>query len=438
MQDIDRSEDNNKNTGKPRSVYIATYGCQMNVRDSEVIVGILKQAGFEVVGCEAEADVVIFNTCAVREHAEEKVWSEIGRIAKRGPRREAGGTEEVHSRRSIDHSKGINDKSCVNRISGTADDRKTIIGLVGCMAKNYAQAAFERSPFVDFVAGPQDIAKIPDILKSLENSKRYAPGSLLLERKIWEVDGDVRPEDIYHTGFRSDNKQAYVVISEGCSNHCSYCIVPYVRGPLRHRGQEDILREVREAAAQGVSRVFLLGQNVNSYRSGGKGDFVGLLEAVHAIEGVKEITFTSSHPRDSGTRLFKAIGGLERVRKWLHLPFQSGSDRILKAMNRGYNSKYYLELAREYRKIVPGGELSTDVIVGFPGETEEDFQATYRMVEEVHFNTAYIFKYSPRPHSRAAGLEDDVPRQEKERRHKLVLDLQKRISLSGKQRGKAK
>jgi 2-methylthioadenine synthetase len=209
-------------------------------------------------------------------------------------------------------------------------------------------------------------------------------------------------------------------------------------GPLRHRRREDILREVRDAVSRGLSEIFLLGQNVNSYRSGDKGDFVDLLEDAHAIEGVKEITFTSSHPRDSGIRLFKAVGGLERVKKWLHLPFQSGSDRVLKAMNRGYNSKYYLELAREYRRIVPGGELSTDVIVGFPGETEEDFQSTCRILEEVRFNKAYIFKYSPRPHSRAAEMEDDVPRREKERRHKLALDLQKRISLSGKQRRKAK
>ncbi len=432
MQDIDRSEDNNKNTGKPRSVYIATFGCQMNVRDSEVIAGILMQAGFELTQSENDADVVIFNTCAVREHAEEKVWSEIGRVCK--GRRNKGRAARGLAGNARELRKGVPDPI----------GRKPVIGLVGCMGRNYGAGAFERSPLVDFVAGPQDIAKIPEILRRIFHSRPPAlhgkgeDEAILFERKIFEVDGNVRPEKIYHTGFRSGKTQAYVVISEGCSNHCSYCIVPYVRGPLRHRRGEDILREVRDAVSRGLSEIFLLGQNVNSYRSGDKGDFVDLLEDAQAIEGVKEITFISSHPRDSGTRLFKAIGGLERVKKWLHLPFQSGSDRVLKAMNRGYNSKYYLELAREYRRIVPGGELSTDVIVGFPGETEEDFRATCRMLEDVRFNTAYIFKYSPRPHSMAASLEDDVPRLEKERRHRLALDLQKRISLSGKQRGKAK
>jgi len=404
----------------------------MNVRDSEVIAGILMQAGFELTQSEDDADVVIFNTCAVREHAEEKVWSEIGRVCK--VRRNKAGAARGLSGNARELRKGVPGPISI----------KPVIGLVGCMGRNYGAGAFERSPLVDFVAGPQDIAKIPEILRSIFHSRQSAlhgkgeDKAILFERKIFEVDGDVRPEDIYHTGFRLSKTQAYVVISEGCSNHCSYCIVPYVRGPLRHRRREDILREVRDAVSRGLSEIFLLGQNVNSYRSGDKGDFVDLLEDAQAIEGVKEITFISSHPRDSGTRLFKAIGGLERVKKWLHLPFQSGSDRVLKAMNRGYNSKYYLELAREYRKIVPGGELSTDVIVGFPGETEEDFRATCRMLEEVRFNTAYIFKYSPRAHSMAASLEDDVPRLEKERRHRLALDLQKRISLSGKQRGKAK
>jgi len=415
-----------------KKIFIRTYGCQMNVRDSEVIAGILMQAGFELVGSEDDADVVIFNTCAVREHAEEKVWSEIGRVCK------ARRNKERVARGLTGNARELR-KSVPGPIG-----RKPVIGLVGCMGRNYGAGAFERSPLVDFVAGPQDISKIPEILKRIFHSRQsalYGKGedeANLFERKIWEIDGDVRPEEIYHSGFRSGKTQAYIVISEGCSNHCSYCIVPYVRGPLRHRRREDILREVGDAVSRGLSEIFLLGQNVNSYRSGDKGDFVDLLEEAHAIDGVKEITFISSHPRDSGTRLFKAVGGLERVRKWLHLPFQSGSDRVLKAMNRGYNSKYYLELAREYRRIVPGGELSTDVIVGFPGETEEDFQATCRMLEEVRFNTAYIFKYSPRPHSRAAEMEDDVPRREKERRHKLALDLQKRISLSGKQRRKAK
>jgi len=532
MVENERKDDNTGDSGgkspKKLRVLLRTFGCQMNIRDSEVIAGILIQAGFELRQSEDDADVVILNTCAVREHAEEKVWSEIGSLAKRRTKHEARGTQneirrtkneargtnEVHSPWSTVHSKDARDQFCEakkvtvtksdSHLSARTENREPrtaspIIGLVGCMAKNYGQAAFTRSPFVDFVVGPQDIAKIPEILQKLVHSQsilRQAqdcvvdgrqnretkdearstrdekeiearsikhegregdrnrkqenteiqrtkqPSSILFERKIWETDGLTRPEEIYHSGFRSDTKKAYIVISEGCSNYCSYCVVPYVRGQLRHRRQEDILREAQEAASKGITEIFLLGQNVNSYRSvsatGAEGDFVDLLEAVHALEGVSRISFISSHPKDSNTRLFKAIAGLEKVKKSLHLPFQSGSDHILKSMNRGYNSKYYLELAREYRKIVPGGELSTDIIVGFPGESEEDFQATYRMVEDVRFDSAFIFKYSPRPHSKAVDFSDDVEKHEKERRHKLILDLQKRVSLSARQRREAK
>lgn len=390
-----------------KRVYIRTFGCQMNVRDSEVIAGLLKKAGFEIVDAPEKAVVVIFNTCSVRQHAEEKVWSEIGRI-----------------------SKG-------HKVAKTQGHR-LIIGLVGCMAQNYKEAAFERMPAVDFVVGPSDIAKIPEIVGRLvKEIARNDTRSTLFERKIWETEGEARPDEIYHLGSYEDKDHAYVVISEGCSNYCSYCVVPYVRGALRHRSHNNILKEIEEAVAAGKTRVTLLGQNVCAYGKdergrrkdeGGGIRFVELLSRVNQIKGIKEIGFITSHPKDTSTELFKAMAALEKVKKYLHLPVQSGSDAILNAMNRGYTRKYYLDLIKEYRTIVPEGVLTTDIILGFPGETEKDFLDTFELVKEVRFDAAFIFKYSPRPHSAAQSLVDDVPKSEKERRHGLILELQKKIS----------
>ncbi|MDD5669966.1 MAG: MiaB/RimO family radical SAM methylthiotransferase [Candidatus Omnitrophica bacterium] len=424
-------------------VFLRTFGCQMNVRDSEVIAGLLKQAGYVIIDQESEADVVIFNTCAVRQHAEDKVWSEIGRIAKLYPRDPAARGRRIKA--------------------GSIPRPRKIVGLVGCMAQNYKDAAFDRSPAIDFVVGPSDIDKIPDIINRLipTSPGSQSSGPLLFERKIWETDGDLRPEEIYHTGFYTDEKHAFVVISEGCSNYCSYCVVPYVRGELHHRNYQDILREVEEAVKRGIVNITLLGQNVNAYVSNttkpqcppaqepkgnsvsvirGVGDkeretevrFVDLLKMVNEIAGVKEFSFITSHPRDTTEELFLAMRDFEKLKKYLHLPVQSGSDRILKLMNRGYTRNFYLELVKKYRTIVPGAVLTTDIIVGFPGETEKDFQDTLDLVKEVKFDSAYIFKYSPRPHSDAFSWVDDVPKEEKERRHALILDAQKKISLSKK------
>jgi len=398
-----------------KKVFIKSFGCQMNVRDSEVICALLRANSYELTAEPGEADIVIFNTCSVRQHAEDKVWSEIGRIAK-----------------------------C--RITGYPDNRiavnKPIIGLVGCMAQNYKEQVFERCPHVDFVVGPSDIHKIPEIIKQLSAVSLQPSAKSLFERKIWETDGEIRPEEIYHLGFYEDKEHAYVVISEGCSNMCSYCVVPYVRGALRNRSYKDILREIEEAIAKGITKITLLGQNVNAYKSQGhkvsaqaspKGtksqvNFIDLLKMVDEIKGLKEFSFITSHPRDTSIELFKAMADCGRLKKYLHLPVQSGSDNILERMNRGYTRKFYLDLVGNYRKIVKGGVLSTDIIVGFPGETEADFQDTYNLIKEIQFDSAYIFKYSPRPHTEALKWPDDVPKEEKERRHKLILDLQKKIS----------
>jgi tRNA-2-methylthio-N6-dimethylallyladenosine synthase len=371
-------------------IYIKSFGCQMNVRDSEVICGLLQKAGYRLCDSDKDAEVIIFNTCAVRKHAEDRIWSLIG--AYKG---------------------------------------KKIIGLVGCMAQNYKERAFERDPDVSFVVGPQDIHKLPDIVKEVTRVSGHqdirSQESKLFEKKIWETEGSLRPEEIYHTDFYQDKNHVYVVISEGCSNFCSYCVVPYVRGALRHRKHQDILTEIRQAINSGITKVTLLGQNVNAYQDA-QVNFAKLLDQVNSLSGLKEFDFFTSHPKDAGTDIFKAIRDLEKSAKRLHLPVQSGSDRILKLMHRGYAVKDYLALIDSYRKIVKGGQLTTDVIVGFPTETEQEFQETCALFKKVKFNSAYIFKYSSRPGTAAAKIAEGLTPQEKDARHKKILDLQRKIS----------
>ena len=370
---------------KKLSVFLRTFGCQMNVRDSEVICGLLRTKNYALTTNPQEADVVILNTCSVRQHAENRVWNAIDKYSD-----------------------------------------QQIIGVVGCMAQNYQEQIFEKSKKVNFVVGPQDIAKIPEVIEKLIDHK-------IFERKVWETDGEVRPEEIYHHGFYQDKEHAFVVISEGCSNFCSYCVVPYVRGPLRNRNHKDILKEIEKAIAKGITKITLLGQNVNAYQYRVQGieygaDFIKLLEMVNNIKGLKEFSFMTSHPKDTTVGLFKVMADLEKLKKHLHLPVQSGSDKILKSMNRGYDRKLYLDLVKNYRKIIKGGLLTTDIIVGFPGETEKDFQETYDLIKKIQFNAAYIFKYSLRPHTKAQEFVDDIEKKEKERRHRLILDLQREIS----------
>ena len=326
----------------------------MNVRDSEVIVGLLTTNGYRLTDNIKEADIVIFNTCSVRQHAEEKVWSCIGSIVKKG---------------TVPKKRG-------------QSPFLPIIGIVGCMAQSYKEEIFKRAPDVDFVVGPTDIEKIVEILAKIGTVPKARPGwrgrpapvgkkrgqSLFLH-KIWETDGEVRPEEIYHSGFYEDKEHAYVVISEGCSNYCSYCVVPYVRGQLRHRNYQDILKEIEEAVNRGIKKITLLGQNVNAYISEDRDspqkagtvpivqsgiasqkalamtdrvDFIKLLKRVNMISGLKEFTFVTSHPKDASTEFFKQMASLEKLKKYLHLPVQAGSDRILKLMHRGYTKKYYL------------------------------------------------------------------------------------------------
>ncbi len=353
----------------------------MNVRDSEVICGLLKNAGYEIIDEPEKADIILFNTCSVRQHAEDKVWSEIGRYK----------------------------------------NKKVIIGVAGCMASNYKEKVFEKAPNVSFCVGPSDLHEIPEIISKLIQQKN------LFELKIWETEGNARPQEIYHTGFYEDKEHAYVVISEGCSNYCSYCVVPYVRGELKNRNYQDILSEIEEAVARGITKITLLGQNVNAYQHNDI-DFGKLVGFVNSINDLEEFSFITSHPKDTSIDLFKAMADCDKLKKYLHLPVQSGSDRILKLMNRGYSRKFYLDLVDNYRKMVRNGILTTDIIVGFPSESEEDFKDSYNLVKDIRFNAAFIFKYSTRPHTEAVNFADNINKEEKERRHSLILDLQKEIS----------
>lgn len=359
----------------------------MNSRDSEALSGLLRDHGFTLVDSPQKADIVLFNTCSVRQHAEDKVWSEVGRL-----------------------------KVAHKLMSSRA--RKPLIGIVGCMAQNYKEEIFKRAPQVDLVVGPNDLTSIPALLKALgeERCQALAVGAMERER------------DFFVSDFRQEKNRASVVISEGCNNFCTYCVVPFVRGRLRSRDSEAILAEIKRTLAQGIRHITLLGQNVNSYRDSDKQlDFTGLLKAIAQIEDLESVDFITSHPKDTGVELFKVMAKSGKIKKFLHLPVQSGSNRILKLMNRGYTRGHYLKLAAAFRKIV-NGRLTTDIIVGFPGETKKDFQDTIDLMQQVRFDAAYIFKYSPRPHTQASGLVDDVPLEEKKRRHQITLNLQKSIS----------
>ncbi len=378
----------------PIKVYIRTFGCQMNKRDSEILAGALRKRGAELVQDWGEADVVLFNTCAVRKHAEDRVFSILGLLAK--------------SARSKGQSK--------------------VFGLLGCMAEEWKENAFKKAPYLDVVCGPNDLYALVEHLEEIVSAKRR-----------WAFLGSPhRRDEFYSEGahFTSPDLPAeeptFVIVMEGCNNFCSYCIVPYVRGRERSRPWKDVVEEVRMLVSAGRSSFMLLGQNVNSYAGGI--DFPDLLDKVARIEGVRELSFATSHPKDAHRRLFEVMASHENIKPYLHLPLQSGSDRILKAMNRGYTYEQYLEKIATYRALVPNGYLSTDIIVGFPGETEEDFLKTRKALEEVRFDNAYIFKYSPRPFTKASEMKDDVPLKEKERRHQELLTLQKRLSVDRRAR----
>ncbi len=367
-----------------KKVYIRTLGCQMNERDSELIAGMLMEKGYEIAVDPEKADIVLFNTCSVRQHAEDRV---IGNIQKLSSRKKK--------------------------------DADLKIGVLGCMAQRHGEMLFKEYPQVDIVIGPSNIYDIPDLLSKVFD-----------QEKILAVDRKRRPRKKGSAGYRAGVFSAYVNIMYGCDNFCSYCIVPYVRGREVSRPRKDIVDEVKELSDKGFKEVTLLGQNVNSYGKGlsSKIRFPDLLEAVNKVKGIERIRFTTSHPKDAGRTLFKAMRDLEKVCESLHLPLQSGSDKVLDLMNRKYTYADYKGKIDLVRDLVPGVGLSADILVGFPSEKEKDFQATRRALEEIGYNSAFIFKYSPRPPALSSSLVDDVDETVKKTRNNDLLEVQKRIS----------
>jgi tRNA-2-methylthio-N6-dimethylallyladenosine synthase len=368
--------------------FIETYGCQMNVHDSERMAGVLEQAGYEPTVNAADADVVVINTCSVREHAEAKLYTRLGEI----------------------------------RESSAETGQRPLVAVAGCVAQQEAGALLKGASMVDVVIGTRSLKQLPALLDAAASD--HAP-------KI-----DVNPYDdvSFPLGVarRSDPVKAYVTIIEGCNEFCSFCVVPYTRGHERMRPKRDILDEVKRAADQGHREIQLLGQIVNHYQAPDDPacDFAALLEAVHQVPGVERIRFASPHPRHVPARLLEAIRDLPKVCRHFHLPVQSGSTRVLEAMRRRYTRSSYLELVSKIREMLPGIAITTDMIVGFPTETDADFADTMSLTEAVRYESMFSFKYSPRPNTLALKrMPDDVPETEKTRRIVALQALQREIQL---------
>lgn len=370
---------NNNLDGRKPTYYIETYGCQMNEHDSEKIAGILERCGYVPAADKAAANIIFFNTCCVRDHAEKKVFGNIGALKK------------------------VKD-----------ENPSLIIGVCGCMMqqKEVADKLFKRFPYLDMVFGTNELHMLPNLLEKVLNGERI--------ELVRQMDGEIAE------GLpvkRIDSVSQFVTIMYGCNNFCSYCIVPYVRGRERSRSVESIVNEVKDLAANGVKEITLLGQNVNSYYSeDDNADFPALLRAVCKVDGIERVRFMTSHPKDLSDGLIAAMAEEEKVCPHIHLPVQSGSDRILKLMNRHYDRERYFTVVDKLKAAVPGVELTTDIIVGFPGETEEDFEATLDMVEKIGYSAAYTFKYSPRTGTKAATMDEQISEDVKKERLKRLND----------------
>ena len=376
--------------------YIKTYGCQMNERDSDSAAAILEENGYHAVDSEEDADIVILNTCSVRDQAERKAIGKLWII------------------------KSLKEKR-----------PHMIFGIMGCMAQSRGEELLQTIPHLDFAIGTDQIHQLPEVIGAILEGER-------------KIDRDERsgPDtpgiDVHRLDESGRHFSAFVSIMRGCNRYCSYCIVPYVRGPERSRDPQGIVDEVRSLAERGVCEVMLLGQNVAAYGLDGSvppppedcSPFADLLARLQEIEGIRRIRFTSPHPAFFNRRLIHAIAELPKVCKNVHLPLQSGSDRILKLMNRPYTAEKYRDIVGNLKSLIPDITFSTDVIVGFPTETEEDFQMTRDLMNEVGFDNSYIFKYSPRKGTVSARMEDDVPQEEKERRNQILLkDLEDRLAV---------
>jgi len=383
-----------------KTLYIETVGCQMNMLDSELVVASLRKAGYALVDSPKRADTILFNTCSVRQHAEDKIYSALGRLK--------------NAKRS---------------------NPEKIIGVIGCMAQKDQRLVFQRAPYVDLVVGPGQLHEIPRLLEEiaagsgprLEVSLDRAEGTRHEVEASFESYDPLRDEQM-----RPTPHQAFVRIMIGCDKFCTYCIVPKVRGPEQSRPPEHIEAEVRKLADEGCREITLLGQTVNSYRYGSGGRTTrlsDLLERLHDVDGIDRIKFVTNYPKHMTDDLLEAVRDLPKCSSYLHVPAQSGSNRMLARMKRGYTVEDYEEMLGRIRAAVPDAAVTSDFIVGFCGETEDDFEATIRLVEDSRFKNSFIFKYSPRPGTKGDELyPDDVPEDVKRRRNNDLLAVQNRIS----------
>ena len=384
-----------------KKLYIETVGCQMNMLDSELVVAALRRRGYELVQEPAAADAILYNTCSVREHAEEKIYSALGRL---------------------------------RRLKKANPDK--VIGVLGCMAQNHQKSVFERAPYVDLVVGPGQLHQVPDLIERIASGEGKQLLEVSLDRKgaarsevaeSFESFDPLRSPEMRPTPY-----QAYVRIQFGCDKFCTYCIVPKVRGPEQGRDPREIIAEARQLADEGCREVILLGQTVNSYRYN-DGDrttrLSDLLAQLSEIDGLDRLKFVTNYPRDMTDDLIAAVRDLPKCSHYLHVPVQSGSDAVLKRMKRGYTIGEYRDMYARLHEAIPDAEVTSDFIVGFCGETEEEFQLSVDLVQECRFKNSFIFKYSERPGTKGAELfNDDVPDDVKRRRNNELLAVQNAIS----------
>jgi len=369
-----------------KAFYLETFGCQMNVVDSERIVDLLGGIGLHQVEEPDQAGLILLNTCAVRDKAVRKAYGHLGRF------------------------KPLKDRNPA-----------LILGMGGCIAQQEGKQLLEEFPYLDLVFGTHNVHRLPELVQQVADNRVRCEETEFLDRET--------RLQLFPSRTGKEDFTRFVTVMQGCDNFCSYCVVPYVRGREISRPSGEILDEIRELAKQGVREVTLIGQNVNSY--GTKEEeisFSTLLEQVNAIDGIDRIRFTTSHPKDLSDELIDCFGRLDKLCKHLHLPVQCGSDKILKTMNRGYTRERYLEIVSRLRQVCPDIRLSSDIIVGFPGETEENFLATMSLLEEVRYAEIYSFIYSPRSGTAAAEINDDTPAQVKQERFNQMLTMQQEIS----------
>lgn len=363
------------------SVYIETYGCQMNVADTEIVLGILKKQGFSVTDKPENADVVLLNTCSVRDNAEQRIYGRIGNL------------------KTLKYNKpGL------------------VLGILGCMAERLKKDLIENKKVVDLVVGPDEYRRLPEYIDIAFNGDK----GIGVKLSRTETYDDIEP-------FREDGLSAWISVMRGCDKFCTFCVVPFTRGRERSRSLASIVTELEDLSKRGFKDVSLLGQNVNSYLDD-KNDFADLLAAAAKVDPTMRIRFTTSHPQDLSDKLLYTIAEYPNLCNYIHLPVQSGSNRILELMNRTYTVEHYLELIEKAKKIIPGVSFSTDIISGFPTETWEDHLATIEVIKQVRYDGAYMFKYSPREGTKAYKMQDDVPEDVKSKRLQEIIDLQQQIS----------